>query len=287
MAGLAGEWCDYPAAVGSRWAGCAWAAWVAAAWVGAAWPGVDMRLSRYVALCLTGCAGVAVLGARRPVAGAWNFVVASLLVVLLWAVAEGWGDPRLNVFNATFLSAALAVGMLNYLPTRTAAAVLPVGAACAVEFCIVLHGLEPARWDPFCLALLAVAPWLGLAALRHRPPPAAAFDREWRDFRDRFGAVWGLPARDQFNRAAAHAGWGVVLEWQGLRITAGVCRPRPTRRRWPACGPYSSGSGRRGVRPDDRAGQWMPPPPWPPFPGAGSSSSSDFWMVSWLSSLFG
>lgn len=202
------------------WAGCAWLAWVAAAWVGAAWPGVDMRLSHYVALCLTGCAGAAVLGARRPGAGAWNFVVASLLVVLLWPVAEGLGDPRLNVFNATFLSAALAVGVLNYLPTRTAAAVLPAGAACVVEFCVVLKWIDPAGWDSFALALLAVAPWLGLATRRRRKP-ATAFDREWLAFRDRFGAVWGLPARDQVNRAAANAGWGVVLEWRGLRTTAG------------------------------------------------------------------
>lgn len=203
------------------WAGCAWLTWTAAAWVGAAWPGVDMRLSRYVALCLTGCAGAAVLGARRPGAGAWNFVVVSLLVVLLWPVAEGWGDPRLNVFNTTFLAAALAVGTLNYLPTRTAAAVLPAGAVCTVEVCIVLQGLGPAQWDPFCLALLAVAPWLGLAAARRRTP-ATAFDREWLAFRDRFGLVWGLPARDQFNRAAANAGWGVVLDWRGLRTTAGA-----------------------------------------------------------------
>ena len=130
------------------WAGCAWLAWIAAAWVSAAWPVVDVRLPRYVALCLTGCAGAAVLGARRPVAGAWNFVVISLLVVLLWPVAEGWGDPRLNVFNATFLSAALAVGVLNYLPTRMVAAVLPAGAACVVEFCVVLKWIDPARGIP-------------------------------------------------------------------------------------------------------------------------------------------
>src|SRR5262249_21122194 len=34
---------------------------------------------RYLALCLTGCAGVAVLGARRPHVVAWNFVVLGLL----------------------------------------------------------------------------------------------------------------------------------------------------------------------------------------------------------------
>jgi len=37
-----------------------------------------------------GCAGVAVLGARRPGMTAWNFVVAGLLAVLLLPVARDW-----------------------------------------------------------------------------------------------------------------------------------------------------------------------------------------------------
>ena len=67
------------------WAVAAWAAWLAAFLFGG-----DGALGRYVALSLTGCAGVAVLGARRPHVGAWNFVVASLLAVLLLPVAQGF-----------------------------------------------------------------------------------------------------------------------------------------------------------------------------------------------------
>src|SRR4051812_48524005 len=43
---------------------------------------------RYLTLVLIGCAGVAVLGARRPGVVAWHFVVWGLLVVLLLPVAE-------------------------------------------------------------------------------------------------------------------------------------------------------------------------------------------------------
>ncbi len=71
------------------WSAAAWTAWV-----GAAGLGPDTELARYLALALTGCAGVAVLGARRPIVAAWNFVVASLLVVLLWPVVERMGDLR-------------------------------------------------------------------------------------------------------------------------------------------------------------------------------------------------
>src|SRR5258708_38060382 len=43
----------------------------------------------YLALCLSSCAGIAVLGARRPGVGAWNFVVGGLLAILLLPIAEG------------------------------------------------------------------------------------------------------------------------------------------------------------------------------------------------------
>jgi hypothetical protein len=200
-----------------------WAAFAWIAWIGAALLGPDALRARYLALSLTGCAGVAVLGARRPGVTAWNFVVAGLLAVLLLPVAEGLGDLRLNVFVTTFLTAALAVGLLNHLPTRLAAAVAPAGVACAVEACLVFNiikGTDLPWLDPCALALLAITPWLGLAAARRRTAISHDFDREWLAFRDRFGAVWGMRLRDQFNRAAANAGWGVVLDWKGLRPAA-------------------------------------------------------------------
>src|SRR5262249_17294056 len=96
------------------WATTAWAAWLVAFALGAS----DSSVARYVALCLTGCAGVAALGARRPGATAWNFVILGLLAVLLLPLAEGLGQLRLDPLRVVFLSATLAVGVLNYLPTR-------------------------------------------------------------------------------------------------------------------------------------------------------------------------
>src|SRR5580704_7733960 len=65
-------------------------AWGIAAWIAWLVSAVDGTiLARYLALCITACAGVAVLGARRPGAAAWNAVVAGLLAVLLIAPAQG------------------------------------------------------------------------------------------------------------------------------------------------------------------------------------------------------
>src|SRR5262245_4098557 len=72
-----------------NWTIASWAAWgLALALVSVQRP-VAGLVARYCALCLTGCAGVAVLGARRPGVGAWNFVVVGLLGVQLLPLAEG------------------------------------------------------------------------------------------------------------------------------------------------------------------------------------------------------
>src|SRR5689334_4286773 len=65
------------------WAWLAWLVWLVVVGGGALQPVFDGPLGRYLALCLTGCAGVAVLGARKPIAAAWHFVVVGLLAVLL------------------------------------------------------------------------------------------------------------------------------------------------------------------------------------------------------------
>jgi len=192
------------------WTGVAWLAWLSAACL----PDAGAWLP-YLALSLTGCAGVAVLGARRPGVGAWNFVVFGLLAALLLPLAEGRGRPNFDTTRLLFLGAVLAVAVVNYLPTRIGFAAAAVGVGCAAEVARL------AGWPDAAVAVWgrlapALAPWLGLAACAARPP-ATPFDAVWRTFRDRFGLLWALRQREQFNRAAANAGHAVELGWSGLR----------------------------------------------------------------------
>src|SRR5262245_19784624 len=63
--------------------------WAVAAWL--AWCGNAAVASfemRYLAVCLTACAGIAVLGARRPGAIVWNAVVLGLFAVLLMPLIQ-------------------------------------------------------------------------------------------------------------------------------------------------------------------------------------------------------
>ena len=192
------------------WAAAAWAAWLLAL-------ATRADVATYLALSLSGCAGVAILGARRPGVGAWNFVVAGLLAVFLLPVAQGWGTPRVETAQQIFLGATLAIPVLNYLPTRLGLAGSLCGLGCAAELAR-LSGLHIAAGQDAAYLCLAAAPWLGLLA-RRRGGSHSAFERVWRDYRDRFGFMWGQRAREQFNRAAENAGWAVRLTWGGLERT--------------------------------------------------------------------
>jgi hypothetical protein len=207
------------------WLLLAWLGWLAALARGSGHPAQELGV--YVALCLTGCAGMAVLGARRPAATAWNFVVLALLAVNLLPLAEGLVTGKtlqLGGLRAICIAGTIAVGILNYLPTRLAAASLLLLAGAGLEFAVLLHVLERPASD-LGGYLIAFVPWVAWAAARSQPLAASQFDRLWLDFRNRFGFVWAQRLRDQFNRSAANNRWRVVLRWQGLRLLPGTTAP--------------------------------------------------------------
>src|SRR5262249_9986665 len=109
------------------------------------------------------------------------------------------------------------VGLLNYLPTRLGPAAALLGAACLVEVVRLMRGEETEPLAAVGLWLLGAAPWAALLSCWWAAPPPSPVDRTWRAFRARFGLVWGLRQREQFNRAAVHAGWPLTLSWTGLR----------------------------------------------------------------------
>jgi hypothetical protein len=213
------------------WAILAWTGWAGVVGLGAlSGPGWGLRPARLLALALTSAAVVAVLGARRPGVTAWNFVVLGLLAVMLLPLIEQLvaGGQPLDPVRAMFLCGTLAVGLLNYLPTRLAPAVLVLGLGCGWEAWTLLapeqSGLALSA-DGRGWLWIALSPWVGWLALRLRPAVQSEFDHLWLDFRDRFGLVWGQRLREQFNRVADHAGWPVHLSWQGLRLKADAASP--------------------------------------------------------------
>src|SRR5262249_36481088 len=111
------------------------AAWWWALGAMVAWAGVELAALfspsagsviaplRLAAHSLSFCPIIAVLGAKRPQHAAWNFVVASLWAIIALPAAEIFflhrgqqiaiGDAR-----GCFLWILIALGPINYLPTR-------------------------------------------------------------------------------------------------------------------------------------------------------------------------
>jgi hypothetical protein len=206
------------------WTGMAWTSWGTLLFLAPALSPAGLAAGRYLGLSLIGCAGVAVLGARRPIAGPWNFVVLGLLSVLLLSWAEGLltgSTLELGGLRAIFLVGTLAVGIGNYLPTRLAPAALLVGAGSVLELLHLVSPTETDRWFWLSGLLFALSPWAGWISLRSRPDPGSGTDRLWLDFRDRYGFVWAQRLQEQFNRSMANDGLPVELRWRGLRSTAG------------------------------------------------------------------
>jgi hypothetical protein len=206
------------------WAGAAWMAWVVLL-IRAGDP-----LAAYFAVSLTACAGVAVLGARRPGLEAWNFVVAALLATLLIPIAGAllvWDAPGPSPTSWIFLGAVLLIGVLNYLPTRLAGGALLLGVASALVIWRMGFSGSAEPDGDVAILLLALAPWAALLGSLYEIATNAV-DREWQAFRDRFGLVWGERQREQFNNAARNAGWPLILGWNGIRRNGDGPQPDET-----------------------------------------------------------
>jgi hypothetical protein len=209
-----------------HWSAAAWLMWVGMLAFNGQGGGPQGEVARYLALCVTGCAGVAVFGARRPGVAAWNFVLLGLLAVMLLPVGH-WlvlGGRVTDGVRLLVPAGAIAVTALNYLPTRLAPAALLMGAGCGWELMALADAqASSALGEYFCPGWLCIglAPWAGWLAHRRGVAAEGEFNRLWLAFRDRYGLVWGQRVREQFNRSAAHAGWPVQLYWQGLAALAG------------------------------------------------------------------
>src|SRR5262245_17476120 len=140
---LSAAWADRRTALISAygWAAAGWLAWCGNAAVGS-------FEARYLAVCLTACAGIAVLGARRPGAITWNAVVLGLFAVLLMPLMQRLfvsTDLPIDPIRLWFLGLAAVVGLLNYVPTRRVLGALALLAACLLE--LTRLESEQSEWE--------------------------------------------------------------------------------------------------------------------------------------------
>jgi hypothetical protein len=165
---------------------------------------------------------VAVLGAKQPQNRAWQWIVLTLLVVLALPSGEFMllrrGTPfTLHAARAWFVAILATVGWLNYLPTRHVVAATGYFLSQLFQLAAYLPWLlwprpELQAW----LGLLFGVASLAVLRICRAPAASASWDRAWVDFRNTFGAVWGLRVMERCN-AALRAGDGPgQLTWHGF-----------------------------------------------------------------------
>jgi len=189
---------------------------------------------RFAAGATTFCPMMAVLGAKRPQARGWQFIVATLLILLAIPALQAvlfFSGPELYVAPvwSWLLSVLMLMELTNHLPTRYWPSVLLVvaGQSCLVADVLPLLSLDSIVWlralaaPLFCLALLLVR-----SGFPVRRSIAHELDGLWIDFRDWFGAAWALRLAERLRATAESQGWDIRVTYGGIaNSTGGQIRP--------------------------------------------------------------
>lgn len=208
-------------------------------WAGIAWSFMGLRLLmtleaqtylHYVSGVLVVVPVLAALGAKRPQNGAWQFIVLTLVGVLLLPVLQGWayGDlvPHVHPLFRWLIIGHVVLGVGNYGVTRYWISAFMFGCG-AARIEISQRSTIWTAWDDgvfgalvyFTIALICA--WLVSRRAAKRGP---GLQRLWGDFRDAYGAVWALRVAERLNAAAKQHGWPVEFTWGGILV---IDRARP------------------------------------------------------------
>ena len=179
---------------------------------------------RYLAAVSTFCPMMALLGAKRPQDRGWQFIVASLWIVLaLPATQDLVFSPgsRLHLHAAWqwFLIILIVISLANYLPTRFggSAMLVAIGQWLLLREQSPFMSQLPTNSEPaWGLLLLALSILWARITIARRRDTRQGWSRVWIDFRDCFGVVWALRITERVNQSARAYGWPIRLTWNGF-----------------------------------------------------------------------
>jgi hypothetical protein len=195
---------------------------------------------RLISLALAVCPVMSLLGAKRPQHGVWQFIVASLGVVLVLpalsaTLVRPGTPPDVHMLERGFLLVLIIVGWMNFIGTRHAVSATLITAGLAVLARAVLPlvptrlaearapQLEAAACGALAIGAVVAAVQSARAAWRPlRPglPPSIAplIDRPYAALRETLGAAWTLRIAERFNTVATERGWPCRLSFHGLEV---------------------------------------------------------------------
>jgi len=197
--------------------------------------GIGLSALRFAAAASTFCPLMAVLGAKRPQNRGWQWVVLTLWIVVVWPAAQAVLLPtglhlELSAVWKLFLLGLVAIGLLNYLPTRNwlAACIFAAGQTVLLNDFLWRWNLLAPQWT----VAVGLGGFLTAASLvgirnhkkqkkvrRESEPDLAELDRRWLDFRDAFGALWALRILARINQTAEVSQWSIRLSWSGFEAS--------------------------------------------------------------------
>lgn len=185
---------------------------------------------RFLAAATTFLPMMALLGAKRPQHIAWQLIVVTLWLTLVWPAIESLARDREFALNeqplrSGFVAVLLIVQWSNWLPTRYAPAVTLLTAAQVLLVWPQLPWVgeltaeqRQSLWNGGAI-VLGLVPfaiwWCDRRGFRHSAKMLPD-ERLWRAFRDAFGVVWGLRVQERVNEVARLQHWPVELDWAGL-----------------------------------------------------------------------
>ena len=187
----------------------------------------------FAAVATTFCPMMAVLGAKRPQDVGWQWVVASLWLVLVWPVGQTvlMRIATVELFPAwkLFLAGLIVLGPLNYLPTRFWLASLLVAAGQLALLSGYLWSIS--RDESVWLLSAGTSCFLvaaGIVAWQCRIKVStveevdklALYSQRWQKFRDTYGAFWALRILGRVNQTAELSEWPMRLTWAGFEYSA-------------------------------------------------------------------
>jgi hypothetical protein len=187
---------------------------------------------RLVAAAVSLCPTTSLLGAKRPQHGVWQFIVATLAVVLALPAATATlvrpgTFPDVPLLVRGFMLVIVAVGWLNFAGTRRglAATLVAAGQLVLLRGFLPLVAAPPPAGGLDAFGCLLVAAGGVLAAAQSAwpmrrsasgHPLAARIDPPWLAIRETLGAAWTLRIAERFNAIAASRGWPCRLWFRGL-----------------------------------------------------------------------
>ena len=186
----------------------------------------DPTLSLPVALRYTAGVGlllpmVSLLGAKRPQDKAWHLIVLTLWGVLILPAAESYfirQGSTLHIHDARgwFLWVLIVTGWLNHVATRYSLESSLYSLAVVLSLAPHLPLLRWTQSYPLLASCLTLFASIRMLLHSRRRRDDFSLDGLWRDFRDSYGAVWGLRVAERVNATSESSGGGGRLAWSGF-----------------------------------------------------------------------